>query len=77
MTAFLFLVQTLALLHLLALSLHVVRADPKVDQCFSLGAISKIAGCLDPFIVSYLSLPLRNAYTTDIQGTSGHLDYRR
>lgn len=56
MTAFLFLVQTLALLHPLAFSPHVVRADPGVDQCYSLGAISKIADCLDPFIVGYSSL---------------------
>ena len=74
MAAFLFLVQSLALLYPLAFSSHVVRADPKVDQCFSLGSILAIAGCLDPFIVSYSSLPLRNAYTTNIQGTSGHLD---
>ena len=74
MTAFRFLVQSLAFLHILAFSPHIVRADPQLDPCFSLGTVSAIAGCLDPFIVGYSSLPLRNAYTTNIQGTSGHLD---
>ena len=74
MTAFRFLVQSLALLYPLALSLHVVRADPKLDLCFALGTVSVIAGCLDPFIVGDSPLPLRNAYTTNIQGTSGHMD---
>ena len=77
MTYFAFLVQFLALLHPLAFSPHIVRADPKVDQCLSLGAISQIADCLDAFIVGHSSLSLsemrvqltfkvpENTWTTD------------
>ena len=70
-------VRFLALLQPLTFSPHTVRADPKVDQCLSLGAISQIANCLDPFTVSHSSLSLRSTCTIDIRGTGEHLDHRR
>jgi hypothetical protein len=48
-----FSVRFLALLQPLA-----SHIDPKVDQCLSLGSISQIANCLDPFTVGHSHPPL-------------------
>ncbi len=77
MTSFYLSIRFLALLQQLTFNLRAVSADPKVEQCVSLGLISQIANCLDPFIVSHSSLSLRNTCTTDIRGTGEHLDNRR
>jgi hypothetical protein len=76
MTSLYLFVRFLALLPL-TFSPHAVRADPKVDQCLSLGTISQIANCLDPFTVGHSSLSQKVICTTDIQGTREHLDHRR
>lgn len=77
MTSFYLFIRFLVLFQQLTFSPRAVSADPKVDQCLSLGLISQIANCLDPFIVSHPSISLRNTCTTDIRGTGKHLDNRR
>ena len=62
MTSLYSFVRFLVLLQPLTFSPHTVRADPKVDQCLSLGAISQIANCLDPFTVSHSSLSQEHMY---------------
>ena len=39
-----------------------VRADPKVDQCLSLDAISQIVNCLNPFTVGHSFLFKEHVY---------------
>lgn len=78
MTSLSLFVQFLVLLQPLAIfNPYVVRADPKVDQCLSLGLISQIANCLGPFTVGHSSLSLSNTSITDIRGTGEHVDHRR
>ena len=74
MISFYFFLQFLAPLQSLVSSRHVVRA--KVDQCLSLGSVSQIANCLDPFTVGHSFVFLRNIFSPDLQGTGEHLDHR-
>ena len=62
MTSLHLFVRLFALLQPLIFGLHAVRADPKIDQCLSLGTLSQIVNCLTPFTVGPSSLSQEHMY---------------